>query len=85
MEPVVKLYTKNYCPFCKRAVALLKQKGVAFEEVDVTHDEATFQEVKAKTGWDTVPQIFIRGKFVGGCDDIHALDKKGELDPLLFQ
>jgi len=84
MVPVVKIYTKNYCPYCKKAVALLHQKGVAFEEVDVTYDEDQFQQVKTKTGWDTVPQIFIRGTFVGGCDDIHELDRKGTLDPLLF-
>ncbi len=85
MEQQVMIYTKNYCPFCKRAVALLQAKGASFKEIDVTYDEATFRTVKEKTGWDTVPQIFINGKFVGGCDDIHALDRTGDLDKLLSE
>ncbi|KAB3528813.1 glutaredoxin 3 [Alkaliphilus serpentinus] len=79
----VKIYTKNYCPYCKKAVALLKSKSLNLEEIDVTYDEDTFKEVSLKTGWDTVPQIFIDGQFVGGCDDIHQLDEKGELNKLL--
>jgi len=79
----VTIYTKNYCPYCKKAVALLKSKGVNFNEIDVTYDEETFKEAQVKTGWDTVPQIFIGDQFIGGCDDIHQLDDKGELDKLL--
>ncbi len=82
MHQVV-IYTKNYCPYCKRAVALLQAKGADFQEIDVTYDEATFQGVKEQTGWDTVPQIFIQGTFVGGCDDLYALDRKDELNKLL--
>ena len=82
MSKVV-LYTKNYCPYCKRALALLKSKGVEVTNVDVTNDDRTFKAIEAKTGWDTVPQIFINDEFVGGCDDIHELDRKGELDKLL--
>lgn len=77
------IYTKNYCPFCKRAVALLSSKGVEFEEIDVTNDNGTFKTIISKTGWDTVPQVFIDNEFLGGCDDIHALDKKGLLDKKL--
>lgn len=77
------IYTKNYCPYCKRAVTLLKNKGVKFKEVDVTYDQKTFKEIEMRTGWDTVPQIFIGDQFIGGCDDMHHLEKKGELDKLL--
>lgn len=77
------IYTKNYCPFCKRAVALLSSKGVGFEEIDVTNDNETFKTIISKTGWDTVPQVFVDNEFIGGCDDIHALDKKGLLDKKL--
>ncbi len=79
----ITIYTKNYCPFCKKAVSLLSSKGVKFNEIDVTFDEATFSKVVAKTGWDTVPQIFAGEEFLGGCDDIHALDKQGLLDEKL--
>lgn len=79
----VAIYTKDYCPYCKRAVALLQKKNVSFNEIDVTHDEPTFEEIKRKTGWDTVPQIFIFGEFIGGCDDLYALEEKGELDTKL--
>lgn len=82
MSKVV-LYTMNYCPYCKKALALLKSKGVEFTNVDVTNDDRVFSAVEAKTGWDTVPQIFINDVFIGGCDDIHELDRKGELDKML--
>lgn len=77
------IYTKNFCPFCKRAVALLSSKGVQFEEIDVTFDDEVFETVVSKTGWNTVPQIFADDEFLGGCDDIHALDDKGLLDKKL--
>ena len=79
----VSIYTKDYCPYCKKAVALLQSKNVAFNEIDVTHDDAIFEEVKKRTGWDTVPQIFIHGEFIGGCDDLYALEEKGDLDAKL--
>ncbi len=82
MSKVV-LYTKGYCPYCRRALALLESKGVEFTNIDVTNDVKTFSAISARTGWDSVPQIFINDEFVGGCDDIHALDRKGELDKLL--
>lgn len=83
MSKSVIIYTKNYCPYCKRAVALLKSKEIPFQEIDVTYDNQKFNEVMKQTGWDTVPQIFIEGSFIGGCDDLHALERKGELDQLL--
>lgn len=79
----VSIYTKDYCPYCKKAVALLQSKNVAFNEIDVTHDDAIFEEVKKLTGSDTVPQIFIHGEFIGGCDDLYALEEKGDLDAKL--
>lgn len=82
MKKVV-LYTKGYCPYCRKAVALLTEKGVDFTNYDVTNDDETFSVVKTQTGWDTVPQIFIDDEFIGGCDDLHLLDQKGELDKKL--
>ncbi|KAB3534092.1 glutaredoxin 3 [Alkaliphilus pronyensis] len=77
------IYTKEYCPYCKRALGLLDEKGVQYKKIDVTDDFETYKSVIQKTSWDTVPQIFIDDMFIGGCDDIMALDEKGELDKLL--
>lgn len=77
------IYTKNYCPYCKKAVSLLSSKGVPFKEIDITYDDLTFNKVMEKTGWDTVPQVFVDEEFLGGCDDIHALDRQGLLDEKL--
>ncbi|MBP7843432.1 MAG: glutaredoxin 3 [Proteobacteria bacterium] len=78
-------YTKDYCPYCVAAKNLLNQKGVAYTEIDVTHDSVKYQEMLTKASpRRTVPQIFINGSGVGGFDDIKALDTKGELEKLLF-
>lgn len=83
MQPVV-IYTKSTCPYCHAAKALLKKKGAAFEEIGVDGDRAAQAAMAAKAnGRSTVPQIFIGGRHVGGCDDLHELDDAGELDPLL--
>jgi glutaredoxin 3 len=82
MKPV-RIYTTPICPYCARAKALLTQKGVVFEEVDVYMDAATRKEMFEKTGRRTVPQIFIGDRHIGGCDDLHALDAAGGLDSLL--
>lgn len=79
----VRIYTTPICPYCARAKSLLTQKGVAFEEVDVYMDAAARKEMMEKSGRRTVPQIFIGDHHVGGCDDLHALDAEGGLDPLL--
>lgn len=79
----VSVYTKDYCPYCESAKSLLEFKDVNFQEIDVTNDPETFNKIVEQTGWDTVPQIFIDGEFVGGCDDIHALDEKDLLDEKL--
>ncbi len=80
------IYTKDYCPYCTKAKQLIKQKGFesAIKEIDITHDEALQQEMISKSGGrKTVPQIFINGTHVGGCDDLYALNTAGKLDPLL--
>ncbi|MFN7286192.1 MAG: glutaredoxin 3 [bacterium] len=83
MKPVT-IYSKSTCPYCHAAKALLSSKGVAFEEIDVTGDPAGQDAMAVRAGGRrTVPQIFIGGVHVGGCDDIHALDAAGKLDPLL--
>ena len=78
------LYTKPGCPYCFAAMSLLKKKGVDYTEIVASNDPAKKAEMVEKSGGAaTFPQIFIDGKHVGGSDDIHALDRKGELDPLL--
>jgi len=80
----VRMYTTQVCPFCLRAKALLKQRGVAtIDEVRVDLDPAQRDRMVALTGRRTVPQIFIGETHVGGCDDLIALDQKGGLAPLL--
>ncbi len=78
------IYTKPGCPYCSRAKALLERKGAAYQEIVASNDPALKAEMVEKSGGKaTFPQIFIDGKHVGGCDDIHALDARGGLDPLL--
>ena len=83
----VTLYTKNYCPYCSKAKALLKRKGVVdINEIDITYDEMAQQELLAKSGGrKTVPQIFIGEFHVGGCDDLYALESAKRLDELLAE
>ena len=83
MKPV-RIYTTPICPYCVRAKTLLKKKGAAVEEVDVFMDEDARNEMEAKSGGArSVPQIFIGDTYVGGCDELYALEKEGKLDPLL--
>ncbi|MCA0256325.1 MAG: glutaredoxin 3 [Proteobacteria bacterium] len=80
----VTIYTRDYCGYCSRAKALLSSKGVDFEEKNATANPDFRQEMIARSnGGTTFPQVFINGQHVGGCDDIHALDRAGKLDPLL--
>ncbi len=80
----VEIYTKAYCPFCVRAKALLDSKGVAYKEyaIDANPDLRPVMIERANGGY-TVPQIFINDTHVGGCDDLMALERQQELDPLL--
>ncbi len=83
MSPV-RMYTTQVCPYCIRAKALLKQRGVeAIDEVRIDLDPAQRDQMIALTGRRTVPQIFIGDTHVGGCDDLMALDRAGGLQPLL--
>lgn len=80
----VEIYTSPLCPYCWRAKRLLARKGVVFEEIDLWAEPGRRPEmVRRADGRTTVPQIFIDGRGIGGCDDLHALDARGELDPLL--
>jgi glutaredoxin 3 len=79
----VVIYASPWCGYCYRAKKLLQHKGVAFQEIDVEMDAAKRQEMEARSGRHTVPQIFIGGRHVGGSDDLHELDKHGQLDKLL--
>ena len=80
----VKMYTTQVCPYCVRAKALLRQRGVAqIEEIRVDLDPAARDHMVEITGRRTVPQIFIGETHVGGCDDLIALDQRGGLTPLL--
>jgi glutaredoxin 3 len=80
----IEIYTQFMCPYCARAEALLTRKGVAYEEIDVTMDAPRRAEMRARSGGrNSVPQVFIDGKHIGGSDDLAALDAAGGLDPLL--
>ncbi|NCC21748.1 MAG: glutaredoxin 3 [Alphaproteobacteria bacterium] len=80
----IEIYTTSSCPYCVRAKALLDRKGVSYSEYKVDHDEEKRAEmIRRSGGRRTVPQIFVDDRPLGGCDDIHALDRQGKLDPLL--
>jgi glutaredoxin 3 len=80
----VTIYTKPYCPYCVRALSLLEQKGVAFTEIEAGFDPEKRQEMMRRAGGRaTFPQIFVGDLHIGGCDEMMALERAGELDPLL--
>ena len=80
----VEIYTRQACGYCSAAKALLGQKGVAFVEHDATgRPELRSEMIEKAGGRTTFPQIFINGQHVGGCDDLHALERSGKLDPML--
>ncbi len=82
--PDIEIYTQPWCPYCARAISLLNKKGVAFREINAPHGSAERQEaIHRSGGGTTVPQIFIGGRHIGGCDELMALDRAGRLDPLL--
>jgi glutaredoxin 3 len=82
--PPIVIYTKSSCPYCHAAKDLLRRKGAKFEEISVDGDRAGQAAMAARAGGrSSVPQIFIGAAHVGGCDDLHALDASGGLDPLL--
>ncbi len=80
----VTLYTRPYCPYCMAAVDLLERKGADFTEIVANSDPQKRQEMLARSnGRSTYPQIFVGEKHIGGCDEMMALERKGQLDPLL--
>ena len=81
-RPAIVVYASGWCPYCARARALLEKKGLAITEIDV-EDGKLREEMIARSGRRTVPQIFIGEKHVGGCDDLLALEGSGELDRLI--
>lgn len=84
MQPVVRMYTSNFCPYCARAEQLLLARGVTeIDKIRIDLDPEQRDEMMQITGRRTVPQIFIGDYHVGGCDDLYALDQRGELVPLL--
>jgi glutaredoxin 3 len=80
----VEIYTKQLCPYCTRAKSLLGRKGVSFEEIDISMGGPKRTEMIERAGGrTTVPQVFINGTHIGGSDDLAALDRSGQLDPML--
>jgi len=80
----ITIYTKSWCPYCSAAKKLLTEKGAAFTEIDIEKKpEARAEMIQKANGRSTVPQIFIGEKHVGGCDDLYALDDRGELERML--
>ncbi len=79
----VEIYTQPWCGYCARAMALLSRKGVAFREIEAPLGTPAREEAIRRSGRSTVPQIFIAGASIGGCDDLLALERAGELDRLL--
>ena len=78
------IYTQDWCPYCMRAKALFDKKGVAYQEIEAPHGSAARAESILRSGGvSSVPQIFIDGDHIGGCDDLMALERAGGLDPLL--
>lgn len=85
MKPDVLLYTTSWCPYCQRAKALLKEKGVEWNEIDIDAHPNNRLAMRKASGRNTVPQIFINGTHVGGSDELSELNAKGSLDELLAQ
>ena len=79
----VVIYTRPFCGYCAQALSLLTKKGAAFTEIEAGMDPEKRQEMVQRSGRSTFPQIFIDGAHIGGCDDMMALDRRGELDILL--
>jgi glutaredoxin 3 len=82
--PDIEIYTQPWCPYCERAMHILSTKGVKFSEIDAPNGSAARREARERSGGRTsVPQIFIGGTHIGGCDDMVALDRAGKLNSIL--
>lgn len=79
----VEVYSTPWCPFCVRARALLDRKGLAYTDIDVSRDPASKREMMERSGRHTVPQIWVNGRHVGGCDELMALERSGRLDEMV--
>ena len=79
----VVIYTRPFCGYCSRAINLLTHKGVAFREIEAGMDPDKRREMMQRSGRNTFPQIFIGGEHIGGCDEMLALERAGQLDPML--
>ena len=79
----IEIYTQRWCPYCARAVSVLTGKGVAFREIDAPHGSPEREEAIRRSGRSTVPQIFVDGATIGGCDELLALERSGKLDAVL--
>jgi glutaredoxin 3 len=82
-QPAITVYMTGWCPYCQRAIALLTARQAAFTPIDIEDDAKFRQEMIARSGRRSVPQIFIGDQHIGGCDDLVALDGSGELDRLI--
>jgi glutaredoxin 3 len=84
LVPKITVYSGPFCPYCTKAKALLDKKNVSYEDFNVKEDSVKFDEMLSRSnGRKTIPQIFINGQHIGGCDDLYALDAAGKLDALL--
>jgi glutaredoxin 3 len=79
----VVMYATEWCPYCRRAEALLRRKGADVEKIDLDAEPRRRAEMQARSGRRTVPQIWVGATHVGGCDELHELEREGKLDPLL--
>jgi glutaredoxin 3 len=82
-SPGITIYAAGWCPYCQRAKNLLVQKNLGFNEINVEDDPKFRDEMVTRSGRSSVPQIFIGERHIGGCDDLFALDRSGELDRLI--
>ena len=82
-SPIATVYTTNFCGYCVRATRLLDKRGIPYREINIAGDHATRAELMSRTKFRTLPQIFIGSTFVGGSDELVALDRKGDLIPLV--
>lgn len=80
---MVKMYVWMSCPFCVKAINLIKKKGIAPEVIDLTFDRETFDRLKNELNHDTVPKVFINDEFIGGYSELVVLNKSGKLDGML--
>ena len=78
-----RIFSANYCPYCKQVIMLLTYKGAHYEVFDVTNNDVARMLLFERTGSRTVPQVFLEEKFLGGCSDVLAMDESGELDILI--